>query len=149
MAAKNISWKPLVGYGTRLCAVERNVTLWPSPLIAGTMLLPSEGGGALPAGWLARVVLVVQLVVLVMFKQLLRTKMFSMPFEILSPKFDARDENAMNWPVAQADNPVHRLIVGCSFRAFAGVVPSEVETRIVEGAVQVTIVLAPVQVSRT
>ena len=73
-------------------------TLWPSPLIAGTKLLPSEGGGALPAGWLASVVLVVQLVVLETFKQLLRTKMFSMPFEILRPRFDARDENAITSP---------------------------------------------------
>lgn len=129
--------------------MERKVTLWPSPLIAGTMLAPSDGGGALPAGWLASVVPVVHVVVVETFKQLLRTKMFSTPFEMLSPRFDASDENAMNWPVEQPLNPLHRLIVGCSFNAFAGVVPSEVETRIVEGAVHVTIVLAPAQVSRT
>jgi len=106
----------------------------------------------LPAGWLASVVLVVHGVVTVStFKQVLRTKMFSMPLDTLEPRFDASEENAMNWPVAQAMPPPvpHLLMVGCSFKAFAGVVPSGVETRIVEGAPQVKIVLAPVQVSRT
>ena len=73
-------------------------------------------------------------------RQLLRTKMFSTPL-LVFPRFDASDEKAMNWP--------DRLMLGCSLKPLAGVTPSVVEIRLVEG-VQLTVVeVTPRQVSRT
>ena len=57
-------------------------------------------------------------------RQLLRTKMFSTPL-LVFPRFDASDEKAMNWP--------DRLMLGCSLKPLAGVTPSVVEIRLVEG----------------
>ena len=144
-----MSWKPLLRYGTRLFAKERKLTLWPSPLSEGTRLLPFEGDGALPAGWLAKVVLAVQVVVVVVkTRHVLRTKTFSTPLEMLRPRLFASEANATNCPVAQAPVPPQRLTLGCSLKPFAGAVPSTVETRIVEGAGQV-IVSVEIHVSRT
>ena len=57
-------------------------------------------------------------------RQVLRTKTFSTPFTV-PPRFEASDENAMNWPEAFA--------LGCSLKPLAGVIPSGVETSVVEG----------------
>lgn len=73
-------------------------------------------------------------------KQLLRTKMFSTPL-LVFPKFDASDEKAMNWP--------DRLMLGCSLKPLAGVIPSGVEIKFVEGVQLTVVVVTPKQVSRT
>jgi hypothetical protein len=52
--ATKISSRPLVSRGPRLFAKEIKLTAWPSPVIDGTRLLPSAGGGDVPPGWLAR-----------------------------------------------------------------------------------------------
>jgi len=76
----------------------------------------------------------------VMPRQELRTKIFSTPL-LVFPRFEASDEKAMNWP--------ERLTLGCSLKPFAGVVPSVVDARIVEGAQVTVVVVIPRQVSRT
>lgn len=108
-----------------------------SPLIEGARLLPFKDGASVPEGWLATTVEVVQLVV--MLRHVFLTNTFSMPLAVFAPKFDAADAKAINCPVESND--------GRSASAFAGVVPSRVEARIVEG-VQV-VVLTLKQVSRT
>lgn len=90
-----MSSNPLVGNGTKSFANEMNATLWPSPLSTGTMLLPFEGGGELPSAWLARVVAVVQVVLVATTRHALRTKIFSTPFETFSPRLVALDANAI------------------------------------------------------
>jgi hypothetical protein len=95
----------------------------PSPLIDGAKLLPFEEGESVPAGWLATLVEVVQFVV--MFRHVFRTNTFSIPLAVLAPKFDAAEANATNCPVVSND--------GRSASAFAGVLPSRVEARIVFG----------------
>ena len=73
-------------------------------------------------------------------RQLLRTKMFSTPL-LVFPRLEASDEKAMNWP--------DKLMLGCSLNPLAGVEPSVVDIRVVEG-VQLTVVkTTPRQVSRT
>ena len=74
-----------------------------------------------------------------MLRHVFLTNTFSMPFAVFAPRFDAADAKAINCPVESND--------GRSASAFAGVVPSRVEARSVEG-VQVVVVL-PEQVSRT
>lgn len=108
-----------------------------SPLMEGARLLPFKDGASVPDGWLATTVDVVQLVV--MLRHVFLTNTFSIPFAVFAPRFDAAEANAMNCPVESND--------GRSASAFAGVLPSRVEARIVEG-VQV-VVVALKHVSRT
>lgn len=108
-----------------------------SPLIEGARLLPFNDGASVPAGWLATTVEVVQLVV--MLRHVFLTNAFSIPFAVFAPRFDAAEAKAINCPVESND--------GRSASAFAGVLPSRVEARIVEG-VQV-VVVAFKHVSRT
>ena len=103
----------------------------------GARLLPFKDGASVPEGWLATIVEVVQFVV--MLKHMFLTNAFSMPFAVFAPRFDAAEAKATNWPVKSND--------GRSASEFAGVVPSRVEARNVEG-VQVVVPL-PKQVSRT
>jgi len=64
-----------------LLAAERKPTAWPSALIEGALLLPLAGAGETPAGWLASATRGVHAVVVVgNARQVLRTKMFSIPF---------------------------------------------------------------------
>ena len=108
-----------------------------SPLIEGARLLPFNDGASVPEGWLATTVEVVQFVV--MLRHMFLTNTFSMPFAVFAPRFDAADAKAINCPVESND--------GRSASAFAGVVPSRVEARSVEG---VQVVVVPLkQVSRT
>jgi hypothetical protein len=67
--------------------------------------------------------------------------MFSTPFVVLA-KFDDSD--------AKATNSAAPLMLGCSLNPFPGVIPSAVETRVVDGvqAVLIELVATPVQVSR-
>ena len=58
--------------------------------------------------------------VVVAAKQVLRTKIFSMPFVVFA-RLEASDAKAINCPEA--------LTLGCSLRPFPGVVPVAVETR--------------------
>ena len=108
-----------------------------SPLSEGARLLPFKEGASVPEGWLATIVEVVQFAV--MLRHMFLTNAFSMPFAVFAPRFDAAEAKAINCPVESND--------GRSASEFAGVVPSRVEARNVEG-VQV-VVLALKQVSRT
>jgi hypothetical protein len=118
-----------------LLANERKLTVCPSPLIDGARLLPFADGESVPAGWLATMVALVQLVVLLM--HVFRTNTFSIPLAVLAPKFDAAEAKATNCPVVSND--------GRSASAFAGVLPSRVEARIVLGVQPLVLE----QVSRT
>lgn len=118
-------------------ANERKLTVCPSPLIEGARLLPFNEGDKVPAGWLATTVTVVQLETIL--RHVFRANTFSMPFAVLAPKFEAAEAKAINCPVASND--------GRSASEFAGVVPSPVEARTVDG-VQ-TVVVSFKQVSRT
>jgi hypothetical protein len=120
-----------------LVANERKLTVCASPLIEGARLLPFKDGASVPEGWLATIVEVVQFAV--MLRHMFLTNAFSMPFAVFAPRFDAAEANAINCPVKSND--------GRSASEFAGVVPSRVEARNVEG-VQV-VVLTLKQVSRT
>ena len=75
-------------------------------------------------------------------RQVLREKMFSMPFVVFA-KFEASEENATICELA--------LTLGCELAPFPGVVPSNVEMRVVDGVQVVTMeeVEIPMQVSRT
>ena len=126
---------------TRSLAKDRKATVWPSPLIAGPMLRPLAAGGEVPAGWLVRASPAEQVVLEATTAQVLRTKMLSTPFKTLVARFDAADANATSGPEPVAI----RLMLGDSLKAFAGVVPSRVETSRVEGVQLV----AAVHVSRT
>ena len=100
--ARKISGSAFVSRATRLSADEMKLTLAPSPLIAGTMLLPSEGGGVAPPAWLARNVYATHAVVVVgRTSQVSRTKTFSMPFAVLAPKLDATEAKATYCPEEQ------------------------------------------------
>lgn len=113
---------------TRLFANERKLTVSPSPLIEGARLLPFREGDKVPAGWLATTVAAVQSEPMLM--QVLRANTFSIPFAVFAPRFDAAEANATNWP--------DWLNEGFSANEFAGVIPSLVETRVVEGVQPVT-----------
>src|SRR5579862_1477810 len=63
--ARKTSSRAFVSRATRLSANEIKLTVAPSPLIAGAMLLPSAGGGVAPPAWLARIVYGTQSVVVV------------------------------------------------------------------------------------
>ncbi len=89
----------------------------------GARLLPFNDGDRVPEGWLATTVSIVQLVVTL--RHVFRANTFSTPFAVLAPKFDAAEAKAINCPVVSND--------GVSASEFAGVVPSRVEARIVEG----------------
>lgn len=78
--------------------------------------------------------------VIVTPRQLLRTKIFSTPL-LVFPRLEASDEKAMNWP--------ERLMRGCSLKPLAGVTPSVVEIRLVEGVQPALVEVTPRQVSRT
>ena len=110
----------------------------PSALIDGTRFCPFEGAAFLPPETLESARPVVQ--VTDVARQVLRTKIFSMPFVVFA-RLEASDENAMNCPVA--------LMLGCSLRPFPGVVPFAVDTRVVDGVQVVVTVTTPLQVSRT
>lgn len=100
--ARKTSCSAFVSRATRLSENEMKLTVAPSPLIAGTMLLPSEGGGVAPPAWLARNVYGAHAVVVVgKTSQVSRTKMFSIPFAVFAPKFDAREAKATYWPEEQ------------------------------------------------
>jgi hypothetical protein len=118
-------------------ANERKLTVWPSPLMDGARLLPFSEGERVPAGWLATIVEGLQPVVIK--THVLRTKTFSIPLAVFAPRFDAADAKARNWPVV--------LNEGRSANEFAGVIPSRVEARVVEGVQAVTVKLK--HVSRT
>jgi hypothetical protein len=135
--ARNASAKPFASRATRLLANERKLTVCASPLIEGATLLPFKDGGSVPAGWLATAVAVVQLVV--MLRHVFLTNTFSIPFAVFAPRFDAAEAKATNWPVVSND--------GRSASAFAAVLPSRVETRIVEGTQLATVAFE--QESRT
>jgi hypothetical protein len=102
----------------------------------GARLLPFDDGASVPAGWLATIVEVVQLVVIL--RHVFLTNTFSIPFAVFAPRFEAAEAKAINCPVVSND--------GRSAREFAAVLPSRVEARIVEG-VQV-VVVASKQLSR-
>jgi len=89
----------------------------------GARLLPFKDGARLPAGWLATIVEVEQFAAPLM--HVLRTNTFSIPFAVFAPRLEAADAKATNCPEVLND--------GRSASAFAGVVPSRVETREVEG----------------
>ena len=116
---------------------ERKLTVWPSALMEGTRLAPLEGEALVPFPMLAMAVPGVQ--VMVTAKQVLRTKIFSTPLVVLA-KFEAKEANATNWPVA--------LRLGRSLRPLPGA-PFEMETSEVLGTHWLTTVSMPVQVSRT
>ena len=106
------------------------------------MLRPLAAGGEVPAGWLVRASPGEQAVLeLATTSQVLRTKMLSTPFKTLAARFEAADANATSGPEPVAI----RFMLGDSLKAFAGVVPSRVETSRVEGVQLV----AAVHVSRT
>jgi hypothetical protein len=148
----------LVSRVTRLVAAEIKVTVWPSPLIAGTMLFPFDAVAKVPAGRLARAVRGVQAVVVVArSSQVLRTKMFSTPFWMFDDRFVALVAKAINSPtwhveVVTVVTP-HSLRLGFSLSEFEGVVAfavvSGVETSFVEGVQLVTTVYTSLHVSRT
>ena len=112
--------------------------MWPSALMDGTRFCPFEGAALLPPDTLERARPVVQ--VTEVPKQVLRTKIFSMPLVVFA-KLEANEENATNCPVA--------LMLGCSLRPFPGVVPFAVETNVVDGVQVVVTVTTPLHVSRT
>lgn len=131
---------------TRLFAEEMKLTTWPSALIDGATLLPLAGAGEAPAAMLERAMDGAQVLVpvVVAFVQVLRTKTFSRPLAAFAEKFEANDAKAMNCPSPCAEVPL--LILGCSLKALAGVVPLAVETSVVEVA---QLGGWPLQVSRT
>ena len=73
-------------------------------------------------------------------RQALRTKIFSTPL-LVFPRLEASDEKATYWP--------DRLMLGCSLKPFAGVTPSAVDIRIVEGVQLTDVSVTPRHVSRT
>jgi len=100
--ARKTSGSAFVSRATRLSEDEMKLTVAPSPLIAGAMLLPSEGGGVAPPAWLARNVYGTHAVVAVgRTSQVSRTKTFSMPFAVFAPKLDAWEAKATYWPEEQ------------------------------------------------
>ena len=103
----------------------------------GARLLPFSEGDSVPAGWLATIVEGLQPVVIK--THVLRTKTFSIPLAVFAPRFEAADAKARNCPVV--------LNEGRSANEFAGVIPSRVEARVVEGVQAVTVKLK--HVSRT
>jgi hypothetical protein len=119
------------------CENERKLTVWPSPLIEGTKFAPPVGDAFVPAEMLESARPVVQVAVIP--RQVFRTKTFYTPL-LVFPRFDASEENATNWPES--------LMLGCSLRPLAGVVPLGVDTNVVEG-VHVVVVATPRHVSRT
>ena len=72
-------------------------------------------------------------------KQVLRTKIFSMPLVVFA-RLEASDEKATNCPL--------ELMLGCSLRPLPGVVPFAVETNVVDGVQVVVTTTTPLQVSR-
>ena len=137
-----------------------NATVWPSPLMAGTMLSPFEAAGEAPAGVLANAVRGVQAVVpLGRSTHVLRTKTFSMPLITFGDRFVDFDENAIRIPEGQVPVSVvvelHTATLGFSLSAFAGVVGfadvSGVETSIGLEGVHVggVVTATPMQVSKT
>lgn len=120
------------------CENERKLTVCPSPLIDGTRLEPVVGDAFVTAEMLETAMPVTQ--VAVMPKQVFRTKTFSTPL-LVFPRLDASDENATNCPES--------LMLGCSLRPLAAVVPLGVDTRTVDGVHGVFVVVTPWQVSRT
>lgn len=132
-----ISSTPLVSRGTRLLEKERKLTVWPSELIEGTRFWPFDGEAFVPFAMLEIARPGVQ--VIVTARQVLRTKIFSMPFVVFA-RLEASEAKAINWPVA--------LMLGCSLRPLPGTPAVVVETKVVEGT-QVVATPMPVQVSRT
>ena len=132
----------LLSRATRSFAREMKLATWPSALMEGTRLLPFEAAAEVPVATLTSEMLGEQVAVPVVgrFVQVLRVKIFSIPFAALPDKFEENEAKAMNWPVV-------RLILGCSLSASPGVVPFDVETSLVDG-VHVSVVW-PLQVSRT
>jgi hypothetical protein len=63
VAPRKTSGELLRSPGTRLLAEEMKLTVLPSPLIDGTMLLPFAGAGDAPFGWLANTVATVHVLV--------------------------------------------------------------------------------------
>jgi len=133
---------PLVGKATRLLEKERKLTLWPSPLMEGMRLLPFDEGGALPPGTLATAMPGAHVVVVP--RHVCRTNMFSIPFAVFAPRFEDRDAKATVAPMLSV---LTLLRLGCSLMALPGVVPSAVETSVVDGVHAVVVALR--QVSRT
>ena len=88
----------------------------------GTRFCPLAGAAFFPPATLESARPVVQ--VTDVPKQVLRTKIFSMPLIVLA-RLEASDEKAMSCPLA--------LMLGCSLRPFPGVVPFAVETNVVDG----------------
>ena len=75
---------------TKFVALEMKATECPSALTEGAELLPFAGEAIDPWGWLARAVRGVHPVVVVArLRQVLRTKIFSIPFWVFDPKFEA------------------------------------------------------------
>jgi hypothetical protein len=137
---RKMSSSPLVSLVTKLFEKERNPIVWPSALSEGRRLAPFDGEGLAPCEMLAIARLGVQVVT--MERHVLRAKMFSTPFVVLA-KFEASEENATICASA--------LTLGCELAPFPGVVPSAVDTNIVEGVQVLSIdeVETPMQVSRT
>lgn len=143
-------------------ALEINATLCPSPLIAGTMLLPFEGSGTTPLGALAKVVFAehavvpeLELLLSVTLRQVFRTKMFSTPVTTFGPRLEARVANATTGPEVHDVVDVAAQLsarLGFSLSPFAAVVPSTVEASAVFGE-QLPLISSPVvvvsHVSRT
>ena len=64
-------------------------------LMEGTLLLPLAGAGEIPAGWLASATSGVHaVVVLARARQVLRTKIFAIPFRTLVPRLVAWEAKA-------------------------------------------------------
>lgn len=135
MDARKAPSNPFVSRATMLFANERKLTVCPSPLMDGARLPPFKAGASVPAGTLATTVAFVQVVV--MLRHVLRANTFSIPLAVFAPRFEAADAKTMNCPVVSNE--------GRSARAFAGVVSSPVEARIVEGVHEV---VAATHVSR-
>ena len=90
----------------------------------------------MPPGWLARAVVGVQvLVVAEKPMHARRTKMFSTPFAVFPPRFEAREAKAISSPVVEetVDVPEAGLMLGCSLMPLPGVTPSCVETKVDDG----------------
>src|SRR5208282_6530817 len=99
-----------------LVAGDRNATLWPSPLTAGwseTLFARIPLCDAL-----TRTVAGVHVGLVVALLQVFRTKAFSNPLLVLSTRFVASEEKAMNSPSPAVD--VVELMLGCSLKALAG-----------------------------
>ena len=75
--------------------------------------------------------------------QVFRTYIFSTPFAVLRLRLEANEAKATIGAVLVPFSPA-LFMLGCSLIAFAGVVPSDVETRTV---VAVQVVVMPAQVS--